>query len=61
MVAGDSLKRSETDDFAGRAVTHKCVGGSGGPDPKHLPDEKCDQIRVQVTVRFSITSMLSKH
>lgn len=49
MVAGDSSKRSETDDFAGRAVTHKCVGGSGGPDPKHLPTEKCDQIRVQVT------------
>ncbi|KAF2640037.1 WSC-domain-containing protein [Massarina eburnea CBS 473.64] len=49
MVAGDSSKRSETDDFAGRAVTHKCVGGSNGPDPKHLPDETCDQIRVQVT------------
>jgi hypothetical protein len=50
MIAGDTLKRSETDDFAGRAVSHKCVGGSSGPDPMHLPNEKCDQIRVQVTV-----------
>lgn len=50
MVAGTSTKRSETDDFAGRAVTHKCVGSAkGGPDPKGLPNEPCDQIRVQVT------------
>ncbi|ORY12630.1 hypothetical protein BCR34DRAFT_587097 [Clohesyomyces aquaticus] len=48
MVAGDSMKRVATDDFAGRAVSHKCVGGSG-PDTKGLPTQKCDQIRVQVT------------
>lgn len=60
MVAGDSSKRSETDDFAGRAVTHKCVGGSGA-DTKHLPNEPCDQIRVQVTVcldKLTIASYL---
>jgi hypothetical protein len=48
MMAGDSNKRSATDDFAGRAVTHKCVGVNGA-DPKGLPTTKCDQIRAQVT------------
>ncbi|KAF2195177.1 WSC-domain-containing protein [Zopfia rhizophila CBS 207.26] len=48
MVAGDPTKRHETDDFAGRAVTHKCVEGSD-QDTKGLPTQKCDQIRVQVT------------
>ena len=47
-MAGDSNKRSATDDFAGRAVTHKCVGVDG-PDSKGLPTTKCDQIRAQVT------------
>ncbi|KAF2703137.1 WSC-domain-containing protein [Pleomassaria siparia CBS 279.74] len=49
MMAGDSSKRVATDDFAGRAVTHKCVGGGDGPDSKGLPTTKCDTIRVQVT------------
>lgn len=48
MVAGDSSKRVATDDFAGRAVSHKCVGVDG-PDSKGLPTTKCDTIRVQVT------------
>ncbi|KAF2008488.1 WSC-domain-containing protein [Aaosphaeria arxii CBS 175.79] len=48
MVAGDASKRVETDDFAGRAVTHKCVGVDG-PDSKGLPRTKCDTIRAQVT------------
>ncbi|KAF2730774.1 WSC-domain-containing protein [Polyplosphaeria fusca] len=48
MMAGDSLKRHETDDFAGRAVTHRCVGGNG-PETKSLPNQPCDQIRAQIT------------
>ncbi|KAF2205073.1 WSC-domain-containing protein [Delitschia confertaspora ATCC 74209] len=52
MLAGDPNKRVATDDFAGRAVSHKCVGGENPSAPdetKNLPTQKCDQIRVQVT------------
>lgn len=48
MLAGDPSKRSETDDFASRAISYKCVGVSGA-DIRHLPTDKCDQIRAQVT------------
>ncbi|KAF2108326.1 hypothetical protein BDV96DRAFT_652894 [Lophiotrema nucula] len=48
MLAGDSSKRKETDDFAGRAVSFKCVGVDA-TDHKGLPKTKCNQIRAQVT------------
>ncbi|KAF1979791.1 WSC-domain-containing protein, partial [Bimuria novae-zelandiae CBS 107.79] len=48
MLAGDPSKRNETDDFASRAISYKCVGFSGD-DIRHLPTNKCDQIRAQVT------------
>lgn len=51
MLAGDPMKRNQTDDFASRAVSYKCVGVSGD-DIRHLPTDKCDQIRAQVTVCF---------
>lgn len=50
MLAGDPMKRNETDDFASRAVSYKCVSPTNDKaDIRHLPTDKCDQIRAQVT------------
>ncbi|KAF2649300.1 hypothetical protein K491DRAFT_208702 [Lophiostoma macrostomum CBS 122681] len=48
MIAGDSTKRKATNDFAGQAVTHKCIGVDG-PDSMGLPTTQCDTIRAQIT------------
>jgi hypothetical protein len=41
MFAGDTLKRTETNDFAGQAVRHRCVGTDG--EYTSLPNKVCPQ------------------
>jgi hypothetical protein len=47
MFAGDMMKRVETPDFAGQAVRHRCVGGTG--EFNSLPNKVCPQgVRTEI-------------
>ena len=54
MFAGDTLKRQETNDFAGQAIRHRCVGGEG--EFTSLPNKKCPEYGPSI-VDFYIPSV----